>query len=701
MRRFLFLIFIIFSTALFCQIEIEEVGVISETLDKAMDLFKNYKFEKCYQEINPIVESFKKSEDQGKLQSSDEPLYKKSLELRGVSSFLLGKETEAKEDFAKIIKLDPNHNLEITSSTKITRFYDTIRDSLCGVLNISVEPEEANLVIDSKVFNHKMPIYLLEGLHIIKVELLGYDSFSKEIRISSSETLQESVKLKPNSRKVYFFIKPKGTKLIIDDKFSQSADVNSSEKIDWANFVSSYNLDPKDYYVVESLYLEAGNHKIKVTLPCFEEKVFTLPISLDLENNKPGYIKPISLSKETALLKVESHPSNAKVEIDGSLYGMTPLELKDFCSGEHSVRIYKENQGEYRGKIEIRNVKEYLLKVKLRPTVLYVGITSDQETLNYATGAFGSSLKENLQNISSFNIKNSEEQNPLLPDLFFTKGVEESEQRKMVKSLCQKYNCEGLLVARTFVQGENKIASLRLFVPDFDGFDETNSLLIDNSDPSFLINNFDKVKEEKKFVISVVQSEERGVILLCFDPSNRDLQKGDKILKVNGVSVSNESEFIKQLRGEKEKVTLTVERGLSSKDVDLKKSKIIKLFLSRDEGLRKRFLLDRQSVLSSESSEEKIVSEINLGISLIYLGDYKQALSSFEKVNLDEGNLFLSNSVKYFKVLCFVKEGNFEEAKKLLLEIASDKSNPYLGNTNEVLISPLVSDLYSRINERR
>jgi tetratricopeptide (TPR) repeat protein len=701
MRRFLFFIFIIFCISSFCQIEIEEVGVINEEFDKAMDFFKNYKFEKCYQKINPIVESFKSSEDAGKLQSNDESLYKRSLELRGVSLFMLGKETEAKEDFSKIIKLDPNHNLEITGSTKITRFYNSIRDSLCGILNISIEPEEATLTVDSKAFNHKMPIHLLEGLHIVKVELLGYDSFSKEIRINPSETVSESVKLKPNSRKVYFFIKPKGAKLIIDDKFFQTADINSSEKLDWASYVASYNLDPKEYFVAESLYLPQGNHKIKVTLPCFEEKVFTLPITLDFENNKPGYIKPIALSKETVLLEVESYPSNAKVEIDGSLYGMTPLKLRDFCSGEHSVRIYKENQGEYRGKIELRNVKDYLLRVKLRPTLLYVGITSDQETLNDATGVFGLSLKQKLQNISSFNVKFSEEQNPLLPDLFFTKGVNEAEQRKTVKSLCQKYNCEGIIVAKTFIKGENKIASLRLFVPEFDGFDETTSLFIDNSDPSFLLNNFDKIKEEEKFVISVTDSEERGVILLCFDPSNRDLQKGDKILKVNGVSVSNESEFIKQLGGGKERVTLSVERGSLSKDVELKKSKIIKLFLSKDEGLRKRFLLDRQSFLSSENNEEKITSEINLGISLIYLDDYKQALSFFEKIDLDEGNLFLSNSVKYLKSLCLYKEGNLEEAKKLLSEIASDKSNPYLGNTNEVLISPLVSNLYSRIDERR
>lgn len=697
-RVVLLMLFLFLPLFIFCQIEVEEVGVLTDEFEKATDFFKNYKFEKCYQTISPVVEKFISEEKSGRLQREDEELFKRSLELRGVSLYLMGRENLAKDDFTKLITIDPNHSLEITSSTKVMVFYNSIRNNLCGILNLIVNLPDATLLIDSKAFDVKQPIYLLEGLHILKVEALGYDSFTKEINIVAGQTISESIKLKPNSRKIYFFIKPKGAKLYIGDKFLGSAEVNASANQEWMNYLTSYNLNYKDYYVVESLYLPEGKHKIKISAPCYEEKEFLLPVSLDYEHNKPGYIKPISLSKETAILNLGSYPSGAKVEIDGTYYGITPLEIKDFCSGEHTLRIYKENQGEYREKIVIKGKQVFTLKVRLRPTLLYAGLTSDQETLKDVFLNFGNILKNEITKISSFNVKISEEANPLLPDFFYSKGVNDSERKDLIKSLCSKYLADGIVVGKVYVEGDKKMVSLRLFVPSIEGFDETKFLLVDTKDASNIIKAFDKKVALDKFNISVVQVKDRVVVLSS--PNNSKIKSGDRILKINGKEVADEKNFVEELNSDKESVLLTILRGPETQEIELKRGKSVRLYLAKDEGLRRRFLLDKQNLISAENDEERIIASINLAVSYIYLERFEEALKILKGIDVSDNNV-LSPTINYLMAICQFNLNMFEEAKDLLSKIDVTKENRFLGTSCEVLISPLKEDLLKMLNERR
>lgn len=699
MKKTFFLILLLLTIAISSQIIVEEIGVASEQIDKASELFKNYKFEKVIETLSPLISNFQGQEKEGRLQENDEDFYKKSLELRAISFFNLGKESLSREDFTNLLKLDPNYNIQFTTSTKISRFYNSIRESLCGFLILNFSPSDSIITIDSKSYKQKDVIYLLEGLHILKVEMMGYDSITKEINITKGVSLQETIKLKPNSRKVFFFVKPKGAKLFIDDRFAGSADEKAASREDWEKYVSSSGFSPSSFYVVESLYLSPGNHKIEITAPCHSSRIFSLPISLDLETNKPGFIKPIELIKETLTLTISSYPSKAAVEIDGQKVGSTPLKLENFCSGEHFFRIFKEGQGEYRKRIDLRGFSSYELKAKLRPTLLWIGLSSDQEITHNFFLSLSESFKKGMSQIETFNVTFSEEANLFLPDLFYTKGVSEEEKNKTVSELCSKYKCEGALVAKCFSKGDNQIISLRLYLPEIKGFDEITSLILDTKDISFFLKKFDNIGEEKTFGFTTLFSEEeKSLFVLTYSQNNSSLRSGDKVLKLNGKEIISLEHFQSLLKESGDTANLTIQRGPNIFDLNVERISRIKIFPEIENCPRRDYLLNKQSVISSENKLEGTIAKINLSISELFLQREERALSILDEIgNLQEMD-FLSPTIKYLKSISLIRLNRNQEAKTLLNEIKiNHPSSVYLDNESKILLLPLVEDLLKSI----
>ncbi|MCX7829983.1 MAG: hypothetical protein N2445_02855, partial [Acidobacteria bacterium] len=109
MKSKIILLATLLSIKFLCQIVVEEIGVSAEQIEKASDYFRNYKFEKVIETLTPLISDFQNQEKEGRLQERDEHLYKKSLELRAISYFNLGKESLSKEDFTALIKIDPNY----------------------------------------------------------------------------------------------------------------------------------------------------------------------------------------------------------------------------------------------------------------------------------------------------------------------------------------------------------------------------------------------------------------------------------------------------------------------------------------------------------------------------------------------------------------------------------------------------------------
>jgi hypothetical protein len=92
--------------------------------------------------------------------------------------------------------------------------------------------------------------------------------------------------------------------------------------------------------------IERGTHTVRVVREGYaaEERRVTITAvrpsqSLTFELTRARPAPPAPLERERAPLVVESRPAGARVFVDGTLIGKTPLTLGDVAAGDHAVSL--------------------------------------------------------------------------------------------------------------------------------------------------------------------------------------------------------------------------------------------------------------------------------------------------------------------------------------------------------------------------
>ena len=109
------------------QVEVEEIGTLQESFAKAETAFQSFQFPATVDALAPVVETLSRWESAGRLTASDEALLQRSLELRGVAYFNLGKLEEARGDFARLVRLRADYPFSRSRAPKVVRFYEEVR----------------------------------------------------------------------------------------------------------------------------------------------------------------------------------------------------------------------------------------------------------------------------------------------------------------------------------------------------------------------------------------------------------------------------------------------------------------------------------------------------------------------------------------------------------------------------------------------
>ncbi|MEJ2368083.1 MAG: PEGA domain-containing protein [Acidobacteriota bacterium] len=501
MKKLLTILLLVSGVALLVrgQVVVEEVGTLHDAFNSAMASYHAFQFKKAVESIKPVIAKLEGWEQTGRLQASDELLLESALELRAVSEYNLGKLEASRADFEHLIKLRPEYPLTITQSPKIQKYFEEVRASLTGSVFLDVTPANSVVYVDGRSFGSTFPqkLPLLKGLHVIRVTHPGYDPAEKQVNVDVGESRQVTVKLVPNARTIYFFVKIQGTRLYIDGKEVGTADEAADSRPDWKNFLEGAGVDPKSYYGITAKYLPPGDHQVLLKRNCYAPRRFQLTVQLDKARNLPGFIKPLAQERKTVTLTVVSHPEGAAIQIDGQSYGATPAEIPDFCIGTHSVSLVKKDVGRYKGKLDIPNQDRYRLEEQLHPTLLWVGLTRDQDVSQGAQDDADAAIASAVPAMQRFSGEVSQEKNPLLPDTFFVQGVSASQVEKTVKDLCGKYAAQALVAGKISRAGSGKgyRIDLRLLVPGIPGHDDFSVQVAGSGDASKALAPLDKPDE--------------------------------------------------------------------------------------------------------------------------------------------------------------------------------------------------------------
>jgi len=700
--RLLAAVFLLMSLGLSAQVVVEEIGTLQDAFVKAEQSFEAFRFSDAVNELATVAETLSRWEGSGRLTPSDEALFQKTLELRGVCFFNLGRLDEARADFSRLVQLRADYPFSRSRAPKAVRFYEETRNLLTGTVDLDVDPADSQVFLDGRALGTgaARSIPVLKGLHVFRFLRSGYDPAEREVNVEVGGRQAVSVRLVPNARTIFIFAQPQGVQLSLNGKVIGRADRPASTQPEWAHYAKTIRTDPAAVYVIPALNLPPGEHTVVLSKPCYAPKTFLLNVVLDRERNLPGYVKTVVLEKKTVDLEVTSRPTGAQVLVDGLEMGTTPFRTKGFCIGEHEFLVQKPGVGEFRARLPVPETAVFRLDATLRPTLVWVGLTRTHEVPPEELADLAGLLDEKMAALGLFNVTPaSDERDPLLPDTFFVPGVSPEVRASTTALLCERYRCQGLVVARLerIPDSEERVLSLRLFAPGLPGFDEFTSRAADAAQTLAALSLLDEpvLSFRPDRILPVGEAAGRGGPVILRDLSAwGGPAPGDGLLGVDGAVVSGAREAREWLARALEPEIRILHDGRE------RTWKIVPSAFTRvvpdGPDARKRFLLARQALLSAEGPAQSRAARLNLAFAHLNMGRPSEALECLEGSPESLEGSPGASAVAYARAVALLHLGRTEEARPFLLAAAGDRDGS-LDGLGDMLIQPLAEDLLRQI----
>lgn len=192
------------------------------------------------------------------------------------------------------------------------------RIDLFGTVTVKSYPPNAHIYINDRFYN-KTPekIRLKKGTYTIRLEKDRFKPFVKKVKIRHNHNTVVSPELSPVQRfgTLKLTALPENCKVFIDDAYYDRSPLRTRLKPG----TYTIRLTKRGYKpVVETIRIRRG----KVNKKYFE-----------LERRRPRILK--------GWLKIYSFPENARVTIEGQVYGRTPIEAR-LPEGNYFVEITKK-----------------------------------------------------------------------------------------------------------------------------------------------------------------------------------------------------------------------------------------------------------------------------------------------------------------------------------------------------------------------
>jgi len=115
-----------------------------------------------------------------------------------------------------------------------------------------------------------------------------------------------------------------------------------------------------------------GNHKLSVKKDGYETRLTDLTI----DNRQPRLVA-LELRSLLTAIKVTSVPDKARVLIDGSFVGESPLSKQDILAGKHKVRIEMDGYEPYEQEVEVAGKEEYHVNALLQEKYASIKLDTD------------------------------------------------------------------------------------------------------------------------------------------------------------------------------------------------------------------------------------------------------------------------------------------------------------------------------------
>jgi tetratricopeptide (TPR) repeat protein len=716
------LLFLLFcSLCSLCQVTEEELQSETAIILAFQQAEKN--FESIYQsssilEFKKIIDTLKKRIEEAELSDRLHEILLKSYEYSARAYFNSGQYEKASEYFSEIIKLDQKYSLdEKLVSPKIIELFDNVKKDYIGYIVVKSEPSGANVTIDGKVIgvtNLFQTPYLI-GAYQLEVELPGYKKETQMVNIMPQQTLEVSIPLIRNTAAAFFVTQPPGVKIIIDGEARGTTmgppDPSYKEKAE------ELGLDFNQLSAqlkVENIPL--GTHQVEFRKECYEPILKTVRF----DNPEDYAIAPAVLESSLATLTINSTPSGADIYLGDKLYGKTPAELKDLCSGKYRV-VLKHLHGKFFKDIELKKDQHLTLDCTLRPTLVFLGVIPESEVEKTLVSEIETQVKELLAKVNSFNFISDSvtKANSLLSSrglnvLHLTAktdtGKEEISDAKMTEAinfLAEQLEAELIITAYMPDKTQARTLLLSVICPENPAIESFRVNLLSQLDTADFISKLNTSYELYKSWLGVNTVDTLlydGIPILNISADSpaaqAEIKPGDIIKSIDGIKIEKTLDLLNFLKNKKAKETITLEYQTQdkqeTKEIALGASPI-EIPLNSPEVSYGKLMAELQHIAESSSDQNlKLLANYNLGLIYMHFYRWAEAIEQFKKATLTSQNGIGRGTLLYRMAQCYQNLGFRDEAIATYRETTSYKNNTIQDN-NGPLVAPLAESNIAKL----
>ncbi len=316
-----------------------------------------------------------------------------------------------KSFISKVISVIPNNLWTVGSTT----FY--VRERVQNAtLTVSSVPSGASVYLDG-IYRGKTPVTLTTnpGTHSLKLSLSGYKTRVVTVTLQSGQRKSLSFRLQPTTQ--YGTLKinsnPQGAKVYVDGTYKGTTPLSipsiragtHSVKIKMTGFETwseSVYVSPNSISQIyatlapvpvgtitvnsvpsgASVYLdgilrgktpvtftaEPGSHTLKLSRSGYKTKVVTFTLH---SGERRTFNYTLQRIVQYGTLKINSNPQGAKVYVDGTYKGTTPLSIPSIRVGTHEVKVKMSGYEVWVENVYVEPNKRIEIYASLTPSIVY------------------------------------------------------------------------------------------------------------------------------------------------------------------------------------------------------------------------------------------------------------------------------------------------------------------------------------------
>ncbi len=617
----------------------------------------------------------------------------KAYELRARARFNLGDLPGTTADLQAVLRYDADYTLGTEASQKLLQLFDEVRHATIAEIVLSVAPTNADVTLDgTSIAERTGRLPIIAGTHKIVVSKAGYKPLERAFNADAGSAQELIIALERSAATVSIVTHPVGVEVVIGGARrgeTRSGETNAA----MVNAARAWNVPVGDVsapFIVPDLLV--GRYAFEFRRPCFTTETRYVDVTRldDLE------LDPVFLKPAVATLRLEA-TTPATVFVDDVPKGPTPRTLADVCEGPHTIEL-RSSSGRFVRRVDLHAGEQRTLSGTAKPAFAILSVSGLPEGLRGA-GDIRVAVENALADaarITLFAPSPERAQQVLasqrlstdwlaydrggIPQKDAARNITAQGLRDLSNDLARSMEAQGV-AAVTLKEGQDRNELLVSLLAQGSSRPDVIQFRID--DPESLrraLTDLDLPTPLYRPSIGLLALDvqtESGATVIVADvdiqgpAAQAGINTGSVIASADGKPVSDAASLERILENadrERKNNRIRVElRGASgaSRQLDIPVVWIARAISQHDQTLLfNPVLASLRNELAKGSASDEPVLRLNIAIALMSLGNWVEARSELDRIQMRDGRGVAQGTVNYLLGLCYEALGQFADAAK-------------------------------------